>query len=296
MIPPSSKILIIGALNVLGRAIANELAESGTPITVITRYPKRAIEYFPTASIIHGDLRDTESLLRQIAGFESVVLNLSLSPGTQPWQFIPERDGLQNLLECAEIAQVPHIAYTTSLLNDAQGVNQYNWWVFKVKLHAIKVLQASPIQTTLFKISTLMDIIDKGSIIKNDRIIIPATRQRGSYYISSQDAARQISTALSDPNRWGDTYFLQGPERLLPIVAAKKFAAYYPHRKLIPTLVPLWPFRLAGILNSEIHHFERAISAAQEYKETFLSENTWAQLGAPKTTLATYAEYYADPI
>lgn len=288
------KIAIIGATGMVGAPVSNALIERGHDVTIITRSPQSAAIQFPSAKIINGDLRDAESLLRHIDGHDILHLNLSIAPGTKPWDFVSERDGISTIIDCARIVGIPRLSYVSSLLQRIQGHKQFDWWVFRVKSAAVQAIQNSGINHILFYPSTFMENIDHGPLIQKNRIIVPAIRQRGSYYIAGRDFGSQVSTAftLDLPNN--AEFVIQGPDRLIPMVAARQFAAHYPHQKLIPTRMPMWPIRVAGIINPRLHYFERMVTAIGQFEETFLAHDTWKTLGTPEITVAQYAKNHAQ--
>lgn len=290
------KIAIIGATGMVGAPVTASLIAAGHQVSVITRSPQRARTRFPHATIHHGDLRDTESLLRHLNGADIIHLNLSISPGTKPWDFVAERDGISSVIECAKVLGTPRISYVSSLLQRIQGQKQFDWWVFRVKSAAIEAIKNSGIDHIIFYPSTFMENIDQGPLIRNNRLIVPAVRQRGSYYISAQDFAKQVTAAFSKSLPATAEFVIQGPDRLIPMVAARQFAAHYPHRTLIPTRVPMWPIRIGGLINPKLLFFERMVTAVGQFEETFLASETWKQLGTPEITVAQYAKHHALPI
>lgn len=287
------KIAIIGATGMIGSPVTAALIDQGHDVTIITRSPKIAALQFPTARIAHGDLRDAESLLRHIDGQDIVHLNLSIAPGTNPWEFVSERDGISTVIDCARIAGTPRLSYVSSLLQRIQGHKKFDWWVFRVKSAAIEAIKKSGIPYIIFYPSTFMENIDQGPLIQKNRIIVPAIRQRGSYYIAGRDFGNQVSTAFTLDLPENAEFVIQGPDRLIPMVTARQFAAHYPHQTLIPTRIPMWVIRLAGIVNPRIHYFERMVTAIGEFEETFLAQSTWKTLGTPEITVAQYAKTHA---
>ncbi len=288
-----SKIVIIGATGMVGTPVTDALVERGFEVTIITRTPDQALAKFPKCHIQFGDLRDPESILRLITGHDALHLNLSIDPTTRPWHFITERDGVAVAIQCAKLAGISRISYVSSLVQRLQGTNGFDWWVFRVKQAAVDAIKASGIPHTIFYPTTFMENIDSGFMIQGQRIIVPAVQQRGSYYIAGRDFGGQVAKSYEVDLPDSAEFVVQGPERLLPIVAARHFAAHYPHDKLIPTRVPMWPLKMASMLSRRMEYFDRALTALGRFDEPFLAEPTWKRLGVPQITMSDYARFHS---
>ncbi|NDC82746.1 hypothetical protein EB093_03660 [bacterium] len=289
MTPPRPHVGIIGASSMGTPSLVATLRQTDHPVTLITRRPEKIRNQFPGIPVRRADMRHPESLIPALDGIDILHIDLSLDPITQPFHFIPERDGLAQIIEIIPHTSVKRIGYVTSLVHQVQDGGLGNWWVFKLKQATLRMLADSKIPTTIFKTSTLMETIDKGPFLRGNRLIVPDIQQRGTYFLSGRDLGRQISAAYLIENPASVEFTLQGPERLLPITAARKYAANRTDVALSPVRIPMWPIEIAGQFNRELRYMNQLLRAHSMFEEKFWAESTWATLGAPEITLAQYA-------
>lgn len=114
-------VLLTGATGYLGSQIARELIACGEPFRVLVRDPAR-LRFNPASvrcEVIAGDLRDSSTLRKSLAGVDSVIHTAAL---VKMW--VRDRqdfrrvnvEGLQNLLQAAANSGVKKIVYTSSFM------------------------------------------------------------------------------------------------------------------------------------------------------------------------------------
>ena len=114
-------LLLTGATGYLGSAIARELIERRQRFRMLVRDASR-LGFDPAASdceVALGDLRDREALHAALSGVDKVIHTAAL---VRMW--VRDRrdfwrvniEGLQNLLQAAELAGVQRVVYTSSFL------------------------------------------------------------------------------------------------------------------------------------------------------------------------------------
>src|SRR5262249_26262089 len=113
---PVKPVLVTGASGFIGWHVARQLLERGCPVRALVRDPKRLRELEPET--IAGDLRDSASLERAVAGCGSVF---HVAADYRLWAKHPGElyranvDGTRNLLSAALRAGVERIVYTSTV-------------------------------------------------------------------------------------------------------------------------------------------------------------------------------------
>ncbi|MFN3325252.1 MAG: hopanoid-associated sugar epimerase [Bryobacteraceae bacterium] len=109
-------ILVTGATGFVGWHVARKLRERGLPVRALVRPASKLCEI--DAEAVSGDLRDTDSLDRALAGC-GVVFHVAAD--YRLWAKDPEElyrsnvDGTRNLLEAARKAGVERFVYTSTV-------------------------------------------------------------------------------------------------------------------------------------------------------------------------------------
>ncbi|HTS68042.1 MAG TPA: NAD-dependent epimerase/dehydratase family protein [Terriglobia bacterium] len=114
-------ILLTGATGYLGSGIARELVARREPFRVFVRDPAR-LNFHPASSrceVVLGDLRNRDAVRSAVQGVEAVIHTAAL---VKMW--VRDRqdfhrvnvEGLRNLVEAAEQANVRRVVYTSSFL------------------------------------------------------------------------------------------------------------------------------------------------------------------------------------
>jgi UDP-glucuronate 4-epimerase len=136
-------ILVTGGAGFIGSHVVDSLLADGEDVTVLDNFDdfygrhlkERNIKEHrtnPRYRLIEADLRDTESLARQLTGPFDVILHLAAMAGVRPsierplaYQDVNVR-GTQNLLEIAARQKIPHFVFASS--SSVYGVNPRVPW------------------------------------------------------------------------------------------------------------------------------------------------------------------------
>lgn len=284
------KILFIGASGMLGRPVARELIRAGFELTLLGREPEKLQKLFPNIAVIRGDVYDPELLKAALHGQDIVYLNLSINPLSGKKDVQTEREGIKNVIYAARETGVRRLAYLSSLIKNYQGMNGFTWWAFDIKNAAVDSLRQSGIPYSIFYPSTFMETLDQ-QMLRGNRLLLTGKSEAPMWFISAKDYGMQVAWAFKRAGTDNQEYSIQGPEAFTFEQAAQIFISHC-KKKISIVKIPLLPLKMLGTLNPKLHYTCRIIEALNKYPEKFESENTWADLGKPTTTLAHYAMSY----
>jgi uncharacterized protein YbjT (DUF2867 family) len=282
-------IALIGATGMLGLPVAKKLVDNGFNVTAIVRDVGRASRILPNEiKIVQGDVRDTSSLIKGIEGNEALYLNLSVKQHEKRSDFHTETDGLAHILAAARKCNVQRIGMISSIIMRYQGTNQFNWWVFDIKLQSVKLLKESGIPSTIFYPSSFMETLNH-QFKQGRRMLLAGDSLHKMYFIAADDYASQVVNAFRLTGGENNDFTIQGPEAFTNDEAAEIFVSNYKREKLTISKTPLGLLKFLGLFNRRMHYGAHIIEALNNYPEAFESEKTWAMLGKPTTTLAEFA-------
>jgi uncharacterized protein YbjT (DUF2867 family) len=283
------RIAIVGATGMLGRPVARELIRSGNTVQLIARDVARTKQLFPHVSVVPGNLNDKRSLVAALRGIDIVYLNLSVKQTERETDFHTEEYGLINLIEAARLAGVQRIAYLSSIVMRYQGMNGFNWWVFRVKQNAVALIKKSGIPYSIFYPSNFMDSLNATQRIGRYILLVGRSDVR-PFYIAASDYGRQVAKALNLAGVDNQEYVIQGPEAVSQHEAAHRFAVAYQAESLSVVTAPPFLMKLGRRFSAQADYGWHITQALNHYPEQFEAGRTWAELGKPETTLEVFAK------
>ena len=280
------RITVIGGTGTLGRPVVRELVAAGYEVTLAVRNPEKAAG-LGAATVVEADLFDVPSLRKAVHGADAVYLNLSVKPGEKPSGAHAQTHGLRRVIEVAREMKVRRLAMISSLVQNYQGRDGFDWWVFDVKRQAVRLLQESGICSTVFYPSSFFENFNDR---QGTKIALPGKSKHPMWFIAGSDYGKQVARSFAIEGDVHRQYPAQGPEPFTYDEAARVFAANYPKEKLTVTHPPLILLKARGLLSRRWNHIANIVEALNEYPEQFLSQKTWDELGKPSTTLAEWAK------
>ena len=281
------KILFIGASGMLGKPVALELLRASFPVTLLARDTEKMQKLFPNITVIKGDVFDVTSLESAMTGHDIVYANLSIAQSSKKNEMQPEREGVSNIIAAAKKSGIKRIAYLSSLIQNYQGMNGFNWWAFEVKQAAVNAIKNSGLNYTIFYPSTFMETLDR-QMRRGSTLMVVGKSEAPMWFIAAKDYGVQVAWALKKAGDTNQEYIIQGWEPYTFDEAAKVFCENA-KAKIKVIKAPLAPLKLIGFLNQKINYAYHICEALNKYPEKFESENTWNDLGKPHITLAEYA-------
>lgn len=283
------KIGIIGATGMLGKPVVNALLTSGYEVHAMVRdIIKAKIELPIGVHLVVGDIGNPVDIENFLINVEAVHLNLSIKPDETRGEFHTEEQGLKLFLDIAKRKNIKRISYLSSLVMNYQGMDGFDWWVFKIKLEAVRQIQNSGIPYTIFYPSTFMESFLNLQKAGN-KIQLAGTSNHKMYYIAGQDYGKQVANSykiLKEENR---DYPVQGLNGYIADEAVKIFIRYYKKEKLKIQKAPLFLIKFLGKFNPKFFYVGKIVEALNKYPEKFQSELTWKELGKPILTIEEYA-------
>jgi uncharacterized protein YbjT (DUF2867 family) len=109
-------LAIIGSTGMLGKPVTKELINAGFDVTLLVRDVNKAKKIFgEKIKLVKGDLKDSTSLETLMKGQDGLYLNLSVEQKSKERDFLPEREGLMNILQAAKKTGIKRIGYLSSL-------------------------------------------------------------------------------------------------------------------------------------------------------------------------------------
>jgi uncharacterized protein YbjT (DUF2867 family) len=284
------KILIIGSTGLLGKPVTKALIDAGFDVTILVRDKNLTEKLFPKASIVKGDLRNRKDVETAMQGQDAVFLSLSVKQTEKENEFHTEAEGLDLVIEVAKVLKIKRIAYLSSLVHLYQGMNGFDWWVFRIKQEAVQKIKNSGITYTIFYPSAFMESIFYQSK-QGSMIALGGKSEFSMYYVAAKDYARQVAKSfevLQDSE--SRDLVIQGVEAFTQEAAAKTFIQYYKKEKLSTMWAPMFVMKLMGIFNQKFDYGFHIVEALNKYPEKFEAQSTWDLLGKPKITLKDFAE------
>lgn len=284
------KITVFGATGMLGQPVVKELSNAGFEITAMVRSKGKARAALPeNVKLVEGDLKNKNDIENALRETEGVYINLSVKQNSKEKDFQPEREGLENIIAVAKNADVKRIAYCSSLVHRYQGMDDFDWWVFRLKERAVEKIKKSGITYTIFYPSSFMDNFDRGEYIQGDRLMLAGASKYPMWFIAGSDYGKQVARAFQKTESENRDYDVQGLEAFTADEACKVYAENYEKRKLKISKAPLLLLKILGVFNQKINYGAHILDALNNYPEKFNAEETWAELGEPTIKLAEYA-------
>ncbi|MEZ0539474.1 SDR family oxidoreductase [Fibrella arboris] len=282
-------IAIIGATGMLGQPVTQELIAAGYPVRIIARHVDQAKRLFPTADVVYGDLEKPGTLPEALAGCDVTYLSLSVRQTEKPTDFHTETDGLRHLLAAAKVAGVKRIAYLSSIVMGYQGINGFDWWVFRLKHEAVALLKASGLDYSIFYPSNFME-----TLLTTQRmgplVLVLGKSSVTPWFISASDYGKQVVRALQIAQAGRpQEYVIQGPEPVTQLAAAQQLVAAYKPTKLRVLEMPLLLLRFGRLFSQQADYGVNIAEALNNYPEQFEAERTWTDLGKPTLTIDRFA-------
>lgn len=283
------KIAVFGATGFIGLPVTRALVEAGYEVSVLVRDKDKAKTMLPEGvQLVEGNITYHYDLKRFLSGVDAVYCSLSTTPKEKVEDYHIETDGLREIINACQECGIRRFVYLSSMIQNYQGENNFDWWVFQVKNEAINYVRDSGMPFTIFYPSYFMENIFRGHK-KGKAITLIGESKFPIYFISAIDFAAMVVNSFKVLGNEDREYNVQGPDCYSMREAADIVVKHYTREKLKIRYTSLEWVKFLGLFDSNKRYVAKVMEAYNNYSEIFSSEMTWDELGKPATTLAAYA-------
>lgn len=209
-------ILLVGSTGSLGGRIARELLGRGEPLRILVR-PGSSWEALEEAGaeVVHGDLKDPESVARAVAGAKVVVTtaNSAKRSGDDDVESV-DRRGNRTLIDAARAAGVGRFIFVSALGSDLQSPVPF----LRAKAETEAHLRESGLDYTIVQPNIFMDswfpTLIEGALAAGRPVTLVGEAKRRHSFVAEADVARFIVEALEHPAARNTTLVIGGPDAL----------------------------------------------------------------------------------
>ncbi|MFM9907762.1 MAG: SDR family oxidoreductase [Chitinophagaceae bacterium] len=280
------KIAIIGGTGMIGKPVTEQLVKAGFDITLLAKNVQKARALFPGLTVIETDVFNKRQLLIGLKNQDCVYISVSPDRTARPSDRMQEKEGIDNIIDAAKDCGVKRIALLSSLVQDYDGTNGFDWWIFQLKLDAVQKIKSCGIPYSIFYPSSFMETVNR-DLINGSKLLLTAGSSAPMWFIAGEDYGKQVARAFQIAGNNNQEYTIQGPEPYTWNEASSIIVANY--RKPLKIMkAPLLLLKIAGIFSRKMNYASRICEALNKYPEKFSSEAAWEELGKPTITLANY--------
>ena len=244
-----SSVCVLGGSGFVGQAVADELAQRGIAMRIVSRSRPRAmpLTVFPTAEVRVADVHDAQALARCFDGVDAVVNLVGILHETRRQSFEACHAQLpRKVVEACRATGVRHLLHMSALGASADGPSKY--LRSKAAGEAAVREGAGIVPFTIFRPSVIFGEHDRflnlfATLVRLFPAIPLAAAGARFQPVWVEDVARCFATALGNPRCFGQTYELGGPKVYTLAELVRLVSATLGRRRAV---VPL-PGPLAGL-------------------------------------------------
>jgi uncharacterized protein YbjT (DUF2867 family) len=198
-------ILVIGGSGMLGVPVVRRLLADGYNVRVLTRSPETTRQKLGVdCEIVQGDVEDSPSLERALAGCQAVHVNLSGGADADL-----ERRGAEATATAAAKAGLERITYLSGA-----SVREENIWFAdtRARYFAEAAIRQCGVPYTIFKAHFFMESLLR--FIRGPFALQIGRHPHPYPWIAAADYARMLARSYSLPEAAGKELFIYGPQAL----------------------------------------------------------------------------------
>ncbi len=283
------KIAVFGATGFIGLPVTKALADAGYQVSVLVRDADAAKAILPgNVNIVEGNISYHHDLKRFLTGIDAVYCSLNVAETEEIEDYHIETDGLREIINASLECSVRRIIYLSSLVQNYQQENNFDWWVFNVKNEAVNYVRDCGIPYTIFYPSSFMESIPE-KYRRGKTINVIGESRFPLYYISYIDYAKMVINSLKVLGNEDREYNVQGLDCYTTKEAAQLFVKNYTKEKLRVKITSLGFVRFLGLFDKRKRYLAKKKEAINNYNEIFSGEMAWKELGKPNITLTEFA-------
>ncbi len=189
-------LLVVGATGQTGQLVVSKAIQRGLNVRALVRDTQRAQSLFmDQVQIVHGDVRQTETLRSAFEGVENVICATGGNPRSADTPEKVDFEGVRNQVDAAKAAGVKHFVLISSIAvtkpdHPLNAFGQILTW----KLKGEEYLRKSDLVYTIVRPGGLTDEAGGKKSLQIDQ------GDRISGMISRADVAETCLQLLDDPN------------------------------------------------------------------------------------------------
>lgn len=259
----NKKVSIIGATGKLAVPIIERLVEHDVEVTAIVRDLKKAEQLLPNRVLFReASLDDVDSLKSAFEDCEYLYLNLS-SPD-QRASFIPEIDGIRNILEAKteSLKQVLQISGIGAYRADFHADNEM-YFTNKIRNVGFDLFKNEELAHTILHASWFLDALPW--FVSAKTLTIQGEQINPIYWTNSTHFADCLFHAIGNIETYNKDLFIQGQDAITMKEAARIYSQSMNNQLEIV------------IKNETLGLFEYF----DKFKEEYIAQKTMALLNSP---------------
>jgi NADH dehydrogenase len=290
------EILVTGGTGFIGSRLCTELDSRGHTVTALARNPDES-DLPESIERAAGDVTDPASLEPAMAGMDTVVNLVALSPLFKPrggnvMHDRVHRAGTENAVRAAEDAGVDRFVQLSGINADPNGPTAF----LRAKGQAEELVKASELDWVIIRPTAVFG--DGGEFIPFIRKValpyltpLPGGGRTRMQVIWVEDLVPMLADAVEGEEHVGQTYEIGGPDRLpLARIADLVHSAAGRSTAVIPIPMPLAGFGMT--LGGMLPGFPFGADQYESLKlDLVVSENDVDAFGVDETELRSLADY-----
>ncbi|MDQ2913594.1 MAG: SDR family oxidoreductase [Chloroflexota bacterium] len=204
-------ILVAGGTGTLGTELVQRLVTRDARVRILSRNAAKH-PASPQVEVVEGDVRDRRSLERAVAGVATVVSAVHGFLVKEGPRAI-DRDGNRNLIAAARSAGAEHFVLVSIAGASADSPME----LFRMKYAAEQDLKRSGLSWTIVRPTSYMETwlgLIAVPLLQSGKVRIFGRGQNPINFVSANDVAGVMETAVMDPAKRGAAIDVGGPEDL----------------------------------------------------------------------------------
>ncbi len=285
-------IAVFSSISFTNLLVVKALSDAGFNVSVMDTDTANAKNIYPeNTNIVEGNARYHYDLKRFLATQDAVYCSFNTGMEDEN-DYHNETDLLREIINASLESGIKRIALHSSIVQNYQGENGFDWWAFDIKNEAVNYVRDCGIPFTILNTSSFMESIVHGHL-KGKVIQIFGEASFPQYYISAQDYANMLISSFKKLGTEDREYNIQGLNCYKPVEAATIFTRNYTKEKLrIKVLNMAW-VKFRAFFSKRMQYNANLMTAINNYNEIFNGEQAWAEHGKPQITIAEYAKNLA---
>lgn len=292
----TKKITIIGATGHLGHRVTAKLSEKGAEVTAIVRDPAAAKSALPdVVRLVQGDVSDLAGLTSALQGTETLYITLNTESLDTTLPFHTEREGVFNIVEAANDADVQHIMQIAGVdyAHPEFSTEGMAYGTNAIRKGGIEAIKASGIPYTFFYCSFFLDSLPK--LLMDNQLAVIGNHVHPIWFTNSSDLAELVFNAIGNDAAKNKEFAVQGQQAKTYTEAATEFLETYAPEAEVMQL-PMEALGEMGLPEEQAAFIEHVLRFVQQLREEKVDSETREVLGLPKHTIASFAKELRDEV